>query len=615
MTKFDVLKRYFGYTSFRPGQEALIDALLSGQDALGIMPTGAGKSVCYQIPAMLLPGVTLVISPLIALMKDQVTNLTERGIQAAFINSSLTSGECRDILRRAATGQYKIIYIAPERLETETFLRFAEKTEISLVAVDEAHCVSQWGQNFRPSYLKIAGFIESLPTRPVVGAFTGTATDKVKSDMIHLLRLRDTQDVTTGFDRPNLYFEVIKPGSKSSYLRKLIRKRRGKSGIIYCSTRKTVELVCEDLRRHGISAVRYHAGLDEEERRRNQDEFIYDHAEVMVATNAFGMGIDKSNVSFVIHYNMPKSLESYYQEAGRAGRDGTDADCILMFSAEDFRTARFLIQSSDMNINEELTDEERQAVYQRDKERLNKMEGYCKTDSCLRIYILEYFGQHGNGDCGNCGGCNETSASQDITTEAKQILSGVARVERKLQYGVGGMLIIGMLRGSREKRIMQLGLNELPTYGIMRDMSKKTVREYIDHLVVGGYLEMYGEYPVLRLTARAGDVLFRDKKVYLLIPEGDSEFLEVSAERAVPVEAAPTDDGLFAALKSLRTELALESNVPAYVIFSNAALINMAERKPRTNEDFLEVHGVGEVKAARYGEQFLKLIGDYIENQ
>ena len=407
MTKYDALRDFFGHTAFRPAQESLIDALTSGRDVMGVMPTGAGKSLCYQIPAMLLSGVTLVISPLISLMKDQVMQLKAVGMPAAYINSSLTAAQYREVLRRAGDGRYKIIYVAPERLIVESFQSFAQDTQISLVAIDEAHCVSQWGQDFRPSYLKISGFIESLPSRPALGAFTATATAEVKSDILRLLELRDALSITTGFDRPNLYFEVARPKNKTAYFIDLLAKYGGKCGIIYCATRRTVDTVCADLKKRGIAASRYHAGLDDGERRRSQEDFIQDRATVMVATNAFGMGIDKPDVRFVIHYNMPKNLESYYQEAGRAGRDGNHSDCILLFSSEDIKIAEFLIRNSEKN--DELTEKERQIVARRDMQRLDFMTRYCETDVCLRSYILKYFGETAKGKCGNCSNCKKPS--------------------------------------------------------------------------------------------------------------------------------------------------------------------------------------------------------------
>lgn len=613
MDKAAALKQYFGHAVFRPGQEELIDALMAGRDVLGVMPTGAGKSVCYQIPALLLPGVTLVISPLISLMKDQVAALTQAGIPAAYINSSLSDAQYRKVFQQAEKKAYKIIYVAPERLETADFLNFSERVQISLIAVDEAHCVSQWGQDFRPSYLKISDFIKQLPYRPAVGAFTATATAEVKKDIVRLLQLRSPLLVTTGFDRPNLYFEVAAPKSKPAYLYNFLARHRGQCGIIYCATRKTVESVCAELNQHGIAATCYHAGLKDGERRQNHEDFVYDRRRVMVATNAFGMGIDKSNVGFVVHYNMPKNLESYYQEAGRAGRDGENADCVLLFSSGDVQTAKFLVQNS--NENENLSEEEREQVFRRDLERLHKMVGYCKTTRCLRSYILEYFGERYSDACGNCGNCKSEYIQRNITTEAQKILSAVARVDRKYPYGVGITLIVRMLHGSKEQRISQLGLDKLTTYGIMHDVDRRKIREYIDLLISQGYLELtQDQYPVLHLTDRSNGVLFhgvqvisREKAVGR--PERTASTGKQNVSLSPPFEFS--ENSLFEALRALRTELAQQANVPAYIIFSNAALQDMAAKRPQCMTDFLEVSGVGEVKAKRYGKQFLNAIQNW----
>jgi len=404
MTKLETLNKYFGYSSFRPAQETLIDAQLAGRDVLGVMPTGAGKSICFQIPALMLSGATLVVSPLISLMKDQVAQLRRGDIPVAFINSSLTVKQYQEVLRRTRTGQYKIIYVAPERLETEDFVNFALSTEISLIAIDEAHCVSQWGQDFRPSYLRIKDFVDKLNKRPVMGAFTATATADVKEDIVRLLGLHNPLSLTTGFDRPNLYFGVEKPKNKRVRFHQMIAERSDLCGVVYCATRKTVDMVCAELRRKGISASRYHAGLESTERQLNQDDFISNRVSVIVATNAFGMGIDKPDVRYVIHYNMPKNLESYYQEAGRAGRDGKPSECILLFSDEDIRTAEYLIKDSGNNI--ELTEKQQRNVRYRDEKRLDKMIRYCEVESCLRQYMLRYFGEKQKGRCGNCSNCN-----------------------------------------------------------------------------------------------------------------------------------------------------------------------------------------------------------------
>ena len=611
MDKYEVLKQHFGHSEFRFGQEELADALLSGRDVLGVMPTGAGKSVCYQLPALLLPGTALVISPLISLMKDQVASLTQAGIPAAYLNSTLSQEQYREVFRRARRGDYKLIYAAPERLAAPNFLQFARETEISLLAVDEAHCVSQWGQDFRPSYLKIAEFIQSLRRRPPVGAFTATATEQVKEDIRQLLLLRDPLCLTTGFDRPNLFFEVVRTKSKDGWLEKFIDSRPRQSGIVYCATRKTVDAVCATLAGHGVSAARYHAGLPEEERRNSQEDFEYDRVRVMVATNAFGMGIDKSNVSFVVHYNMPKDLESYYQEAGRAGRDGSVARCTLLFSAQDVRTAKFLIDhSSD---NEELPEVERERLRLRDLGRLDRMVAYCKTTGCLRAFLLRYFGQEAPESCESCGNCAGVLEERDITIEAQKILSAVTRVERQYRSGLGVAVTVRMLRGSRDQRVLQLGLDKLSTYGVMSGTDRTQIRTYIDLLVEQGYLRLDGaDYPVLRTAERAKQVLFHGERVCYTFrrPEQQEEVVkpEAGAQSSAQTPAQTADQGLFDVLRELRTRLALTQGVPAYIVFSNASLSDMAARKPRTTEEFMEVSGVGAVKAKRYGKEFLAAI-------
>lgn len=611
MDKYSILKRYFGHANFRPGQEELIDAILLGRDALGIMPTGGGKSLCYQIPALLFPGVTLVISPLISLMKDQVTALRKSGINAAFINSSLSAKQLHLIYSQAQKGKYKFLYVAPERLGSESFSALTQAMPVSLVAVDEAHCISQWGQDFRPSYLKISDFIASLPRRPVVAAFTATATSEVQKDIIRLLKLNDPVCNVVGFDRPNLFFDVQRPKDKMSALLGLIQERRDKAGIVYCATRASVERLCKVLCDQDISATRYHAGLEESERRANQDDFQFDRKSVMVATNAFGMGIDKSNVNFVIHYNMPKSLEAYYQEAGRAGRDGEPADCILLYSAGDVETARFLIQSSG---NEDLSEEEQALVRRRDYERLNVMIGYCKTTKCLRGYILDYFGQKHGEACGNCGNCKGSYQIKDITIPAQIILSCVLRVKEHLGYYVGKALIIQTLRGSKDQRVLQLGLDTLSTYGLMDKLSSGQVRNYIDFIESEGYLQTNFLHSTLEPTKAASAVLFSGKKVSMPVrldhsPNG----ITANYHRKDLTAASGKTEGLFLALKAIRAEIAQKESVPAYVVFSNATLADMASKAPHTMAEFLEVSGVGEVKAARYGEIFLKTIIAYKE--
>lgn len=602
------LKHYFGHETFRNGQEPLIDAVMAGKDALGVMPTGAGKSVCYQLPAVMLPGTTLVVSPLISLMKDQVAALTAMGIPAACINSMLTSEEYIEVLRQAGHDAYKILYVAPERLMTAGFQRLCQSLRIPLVAVDEAHCVSQWGQDFRPSYLDIAGFIDGLPQRPVVGAFTATATDAVKSDIIKLLALRNPFCVTTGFDRPNLCFDVKMPRDKFGWVLDYVRRHGEQAGIVYCATRKAVDQTCQKLVQHGITATRYHAGLSDDERRRNQEDFVYDRRRVMVATNAFGMGIDKSNISFVLHYNMPKNIESYYQEAGRAGRDGSDARCVLLFSAGDVQTAKYLINASAEN--EALSEAERQDVRRRDMERLRQMTDYCKTSGCYRHFLLRYFGEHSPERCGNCGNCTAKIQQIDITVQAQKILSGIARVERRFPGGLGTTLIVRMLHGSREQRVQQLGLDGLSTYGIMRDTDRMKIREYIDALVEQGYLtQTTGSFPVLQTTNRAREVLRGETRVAYARREEQAE--PTTRRRTAKRCANAPEDNLFEVLRRLRAELARAEGVPAYVVFSNATLADMAVKRPADMVDFLDVSGVGEYKAARYGRAFLDVIQNW----
>ena len=501
MTKEEILKTYYGYDAFRPGQDAMIDALLAGRDALAIMPTGAGKSVCYQVPALLLPGITLVVSPLVSLMRDQVTALVQMGVPAAFLNSTLTYRQYLLALDRARDGWYKIIYVAPERLETEGFRAFAQAADISLVAVDEAHCISQWGQDFRPSYLNIPDFVASLSKRPPIGAFTATATPEVRDDIRRLLQLERPAMVTTGFDRENLYFEVQEPRSKQTALLELVRSRPGKCGIVYCSTRRAVEDVCAFLQEEGISATRYHAGLDAEERRKNQEDFLFDRAQVMVATNAFGMGIDKSDVRYVIHYNMPKDLESYYQEAGRAGRDGAPSSCILLYSRQDVRTARFLIEHGEPR--EDLDERTLERLRERDLQRLRRMAGYCGTRRCLRQYILEYFGERAPEHCDACYNCLHNFQEVDVSAEARAILRCVAQTGQ--HFGIG--VITETLCGADTDKVRKYHMDQEPGYGVLRDFTQKEVRERIQFLLDEGILALSGgPYPVLELGERAAEI-------------------------------------------------------------------------------------------------------------
>ena len=601
--KYEILKRYFGYDSFRMGQEALIDAQLSGRDALGIMPTGGGKSLCYQIPALMLEGITLVVSPLISLMKDQVMALKSSGIPAAYINSSLTPEQIRLVYRNVELGKYKIIYIAPERLLTDGFLKSVSRIKLSMLTVDEAHCISQWGQDFRPSYLRIADFLKRLPKRPVVSAFTATATAHVRDDIIRLLGLQNAQMIVTGFDRPNLRFEVQKPPNKPAALLELVRPRKDKCGIIYCSTRSEVEKVCQLLQQQGLSATRYHAGLEDEERRTNQDDFIYDRCNMMVATNAFGMGINKSNVGFVIHYNMPQSIEAYYQEAGRAGRDGSAADCILLYSAGDIQTAKFLIQHPGQN--DMLSPAEQEMVMKRDLIRLEQMIAYCKTDRCLRGYILDYFGQAHPEKCENCSNCSEGFVKVDITEQAKIILSAVVEVYQRLGYYIGLTAIVRLLHGSSEKRILSVKLNEASSYGKLNHIPRTDIRAMAEALEQQGYLKTHPEHGSIYPTAKAKEVLSGNQKVEMKVAHCAAPVAKVNPAR-------PVDNGLFQKLKDLRLKLSKAANVPAYVVFSNATLQDMAQKAPRTMDEFLQVNGVGQFKAEQYGKVFLAEINRYL---
>jgi len=607
MDKLSLLRQYFGHTAFRPGQEQLVDAILEGRDVLGVMPTGGGKSLCYQIPALMLPGVAVVVSPLISLMRDQVAALKAVGISAAFLNSSQGPEELRQVWGGLRRGEYRLLYIAPERLENQWFAERMTEQDISLLAVDEAHCISQWGQDFRPSYLKISEFAAALPRRPVMAAFTATATAQVQEDIIQRLLLREPERVVTGFDRPNLFFDVYHPKKKLDALIPLLEERRDKSGIVYCATRAAVDRVCAELNSRGFSAVRYHAGLTEEERRDSQDAFQFDRKQIIVATNAFGMGIDKSNVSFVIHYNMPKNLESYYQEAGRAGRDGEPADCILLYGAGDVNTAKILI---DHNTAPDAAAGSNQR--QLDLQRLQAMTDYCKTDACLRGRILDYFGQPHPQRCGNCGNCRAVFSDEDITVPAQMILSCIKRVKDHLGYYVGAALIMQTLRGSRTRRLRELELDSLSTYGLMQKESGDRIRSYLDCLEAKGYLYTDPDHSTLRPVVRAGAVLFHGEKV-MMTARTERKSAAAGPEKR-EYSAAP-DKELFAALKAERTRLARMEGVPPYMIFSNATLSDMAAKAPRSLAEFLDVSGVGQIKAQRYSEEFLAVIEQYFDGE
>ena len=602
-----VLSRYFGYDSFRGGQEVLINDILAGKDVLGIMPTGAGKSMCFQIPALMMEDITLIVSPLISLMKDQVNALVQSGIAAAYINSTLTERQIGIALRNARANMYKLIYIAPERLMTTGFLSFAESASISMLTVDEAHCISTWGHDFRTSYLRIPEFIDSLPKRPIVSAFTATATPKVREDIINLLRLDDPTILATGFDRPNLYFEVKKPRDKFAALIAFLKNRKEKSGIVYCSTRATVEEVCADLISEGYRASRYHAGLSDAERHGNQDDFIFDRAQIMVATNAFGMGIDKSNVAFVVHYNMPKDVESYYQEAGRAGRDGEPADCFVFYSGLDVRTNQWLIENT-REANEAEDESIREQSLERERAKLREMTFYCATNDCLRRYILKYFGENPPVYCGNCGSCNTNFETVDITVDARKVLSCTARMNGR--FGLN--MVIDTLRGSKNERILRLGLDKLSTYGISEQPAHR-LRSIIQHLILSGYLvKTDDEFPVIRLGARANEVLRDGDSVFMKLPREKEKQTHKPEKQS---DTGQVDSRLFAALRAVRRAIADEQGMPAFVIFSDSTLNDMCVKRPTTVRELLMVSGVGHVKAERYGKRFLDAISEYLQGR
>ena len=611
MTQYEILKQYFGYDTFRDGQDVLINSILEGRDVLGVMPTGAGKSLCYQIPALMMDGITLVISPLISLMKDQVSNLNQVGILAAYINSSLTAAQYYKVLDLARAGRYPIIYVAPERLVSEDFLRFAldGQVKISMVAVDEAHCVSQWGQDFRPSYLKIVDFINRLPVRPVVSAFTATATAEVRDDIIDILMLRDPKVMTTGFDRSNLYFAVQNPKDKYATLVNYLERHKGESGIIYCLTRKVVEEVCSQLIREGFSMTRYHAGLSDGERKQNQEDFIYDRAQIMVATNAFGMGIDKSNVRFVVHYNMPKNMESYYQEAGRAGRDGEPAECILLYGGQDVVTNQFFIDHNQDN--EALDAMTREIVMERDRERLRKMTFYCFTNECLRDYILRYFGEYGSNYCGNCSNCLSQFEEVDVTDIARALLGCVESCRQR--YGTN--VIIDTVHGANTAKIRNYRMDENPYYAELAKVPTYKLRQVMNHLMLDGYLGVTNDgYAIVRLTGKSGDVQQEGAVVTMKMAREQEHPARMKSEKKgkkgrVPgVSLSETDEGLFEKLRALRTEIAKEENVPPYIVFSDKTLVSMCMVKPRTKAEMLTVSGVGEFKFDKYGGRFLDCV-------
>lgn len=590
----DVLKEYFGYDTFRTVQEDVISTILSGKDVMAIMPTGAGKSICFQIPAMLLPKGTVIISPLISLMKDQVEALTEQGIPASYVNSTVPYEESIERLRDMYRGKIKLLYMAPEKLEPSYFTRCLSMVPLSMVVIDEAHCVSQWGHDFRPSYRKIKSFIDSLPQRPLVTAFTATATPLVEQDMKDSLGLAAAAVFRTGLDRPNLSFRVMQGGNREYFILRYVKSHRKESGIIYCATRKAVDEMYDRLSQAGITAGRYHAGMTDEERRQAQDDFSYDRTTVMVATNAFGMGIDKSNVRYVIHYQMPKSLESYYQEAGRAGRDGAKAECILLYSGKDVHIQTYFIENGNQS------EEQKRMDYQR----LNAMIDYCQTSSCLRNYVLAYFGETVKEPCGHCSNCENQTAKVRITDAAVLIFRTILSLHERY----GASIIAAVLRGKKTKELIEKNLLTVPTFGKLSFEKLGHIKSALNSFVADGYLFRDGQpYPVLKLTDKAKEVLAGKAEVYGLAFGAEDAMKEAAVERDFNPRRE-SRDGLFEALRELRRTLAAEEHVPPFVIFSDATLEAMARERPETMKAMGAVHGVGAFKLQKYGERFLEII-------
>ena len=638
----EVLQRYFGYESFRPGQERMVSAILSGRDALGVMPTGAGKSICYQVPSLVLPGITFVVSPLVSLMGDQVRALKEIGARPSYLNSSLTPAQQNTVLKRASEGWYQIMYVAPERLADPRFLAFAQAASapdgigVPLVAVDEAHCVSQWGQDFRPSYLQIANFIDALPARPVVAAFTATATDRVRTDIVNMLRLRRPETVVTGFDRANLYFGVEELGekAKATWIRSYAAEHSDESGIVYCATRKAVDALALELDRallpQGIRVARYHAGMSPDDRMANQRAFIDDTAPLMVATNAFGMGIDKPNVRYVIHHNVPESIEAYYQEAGRAGRDGDPASCYLLWNGSDFGLRRFFIEQGSED--DALPPEQREFSRQNRYRLLAQMEGYCQTTGCLREYILRYFGDEGalgvkaagegaSAGCGNCGNCLTAFEVQDVTEAARAAVQFV----RVTGGRFGKAIMAEALHGANNEKIRQLRLDATPGYGSLAHEKLAFIKQVIDQLVGRGYLQQsQSRFPTLGLGSRATEAFSDNPETpfsFTVKRRAAKTRTSKRAQRAVDLlreesalDARPRvgdDTELFERLRALRTEFARERRVAPYMIFNDKVLRGMCRQRPQTREELLSVSGVGEKKAADFGEAFLSEISGF----
>jgi len=602
--KYSVLRSYYGYRSFREGQEPIIDSILSGHDVLAVMPTGAGKSICYQVPAILLPGITLVISPLISLMKDQVGALNQNGIRAAYLNSSLTPRQYGLALNNIRNGVYKIIYVAPERLMTDGFLELASELDISLIAVDEAHCVSQWGHDFRPSYTQISTFTQSLSRRPIVAAFTATATEQVKSDIRALLSLKRPFEITTGFDRPNLYFGVNDSPDRVEYIRAYLEDNPGKSGIIYAMTRKSVEMLYTGLLALGFPVTYYHAGLSDAERSKNQDSFIRDRSPIMIATNAFGMGIDKPDVEFIIHYNLPLSMEAYYQEAGRAGRDGSEADCILLYSPADIHTAKFLIENSTDD-EEGLDEKELALAKERRYEKLTHMLSYCNTTECLRSFILRYFGEQPKSrECGKCSSCRGEYEARDVTDIARAVRMAVEVTGERY----GSVFIAEFLHGTDNGRMEALGFTMERCFGLLRDVPVSVIRDVITRMTEAELLvKSGGQYPTLCIAPSLNKFLASGKRLTVKMKKEAPKKKKASMYR----RETPFTDGdaaLLERLRRFRRETADKRGVPPYVIFSDATMIEIVKARPKNLVSLLSVRGIGEEKAKRYGTAIIGVI-------